>query len=439
MATPGDREDHAGAAESSASLSPGALSVERWLRDLALQAPTIETLADGLCRKLIEIGCPIDRCHITFSVLHPLFEAEGVTWTPEDGTQSEGYGHQTGGRSDAWLRSPIRHMVANRIPLLRQSLASADAGAALERFPFFADLRDAGFADYVAVSQEFESFTGYSRDRDPETSVSGMVASFASRAPQGFSDEQVAILAALGPMLGLTVKVTVQRQIAKALAETYLGAEAGRQVLDGSIHLGDGVLRASVVLFADLRGSTSLAARIDHRRFLELVNSFFAAIGAGIEEEGGEIVSFLGDGALAIFPLDRFGEQEARSAAMRAVHAAFAAVDALNGRPSPAGEAPEELAFGVSLHVGDLLYGNIGVANRMTWSVLGQVVNEAARLQELTKSEGAPVLASAAFVERAPEPIRGHWRSLGDRVLRGLAEPMRIYALREIGSETAPL
>ncbi len=408
-------------------------ALSRWLLDAALNGSTAGDLVEGLNQELLNHGVRVDRCHVTFSVLHPLFEAEGVTWTSETGPVSAGYDHLDGGRNEGWLRSPIRYVVAHRASKLRLQLTGPDAASAMEAFPVLETFASEGFSDYVAFSCPFQSFTGYSKDRDPVTSVSGMAVTWCTKADGGFTEAELAVLEGLVPMTALAIKTTVQDKIALAVAQTYLGAGAGRRVLDGSIHLGDGSLRPSVVLFADLRESSGLSERVDHRRFLAQMNRFFSALSEGVDAEGGEIVSFLGDGALAVFPLDDFGESEARAAAMRAVETTVRAIERSNAEPDSV-----PMRFGMGLHVGDVLHGNIGVRHRMTWSVLGQVVNEAARLQELTKAENAVLIASDAFVSKATEPNGGAWVELGARQLRGLTEPITIHAWRPGGVELAP-
>ncbi len=394
-----------------------------WLIDQALGRTTPQDVAGGFAERLNDAGLPIDRLHLAYSMLHPLFEGEGATWTREGGLEAESYHFREGGRDPGWYASPLRHMIATRTPTLAATLAEPDIRA---RFPVLQELYDASYRAYSAHIQAFDSFTGYAADRDEETKASGCVFTFASKSIEAFDDAALTLFERIKPYFAVAVKSAMQFRIAESLAQCYIGAEAGRRVLDGSAHIGDGVYTPAVVLFADLRGSTVLAETLPRDAYLAYLNAFFAEIGAAIAAEGGEILAFLGDGALAVFSLDAFGPAEARRRAVRAVSDAFARIEALNA----AAESDPPMRFSVGLHAGEVAYGNIGVPDRLSWSVIGPVVNETARLQELAKALGHPVLASAEFASGVEELEGGRrWRSLGAQRLRGVSREIEALAL----------
>jgi adenylate cyclase len=207
------------------------------------------------------------------------------------------------------------------------------------------------------------------------------------------------------------------------VAKTYLGRTTGKRVLAGQIKRGDGEAIDAAIYYADLRGSTAMADRMSRQDYIDMLNSFFDAIGKPVPEKGGEILSFIGDALLAIFPIGRAMTGEA--ACLKAAEAASAAqadMAALNHRRTARGEPP--LEFGLALHRGEVMYGNVGVPARLSFSVFGSVVNEVARLDSLTKELGEPLLASHAFVKSLPMP----WRPLGHHKLRGVGRRMRVFA-----------
>ena len=392
-------------------------AIEAWLVSQALETTEPRVLVERMVERLDAAGRPVDRIHVAYALLHPLFEAEGFTWSRDDGFSAEAYDHREAGRGDAWLASPLRYVIANAIDEFRRRL---DDPAGRGDFQVLDALGDAGFVDYVVHTRKFRGFTSYVADRDPESQASGLVFSFSTRRPGGFSDADLVAFRRLRDPFAAAMKTYIQDRVAHALATCYVGREAGQRVLDGSIHRGDGAVSPAVVLFLDMRDSTRLAETLPRERYIETLNRFFDAVSGPIDAAGGEIVAFLGDGALAIFPFERLGEAEARRAALAAVTEAFALVAAHDAAET--GEPP--LAFGAALHAGDVSYGNIGAPERLAWSVIGPVVNETARLQDLTKELGEPLLASGAFVGVDAEG----WRPLGERRLRGVGRPMAVFA-----------
>jgi adenylate cyclase len=216
------------------------------------------------------------------------------------------------------------------------------------------------------------------------------------------------------------------------LLETYLGKHAGDRVLKGQIKRGDGENIHAVIWFCDLRESTPLADSMSRDDFLGLLNKFFDCMGGAVLQHGGEVLRFIGDAALAIFPIgnpDISGEEKRRSTRQACEKALTAAIDAqsrmecLNKKRLERSRRP--LEFGLALHVGDVTYGNIGTAKRLEFTVIGAAANEAARLEGMCKTLNRPILLSAAFVRAFP----GDFVSLGKHELRGVSESKEIFTL----------
>ena len=219
---------------------------------------------------------------------------------------------------------------------------------------------------------------------------------------------------------------------AEDLLKTYLGERTGERVLAGRTKRGEGEKIHAVIWLCDLRDSTRLSQSIPVEEFFRSLNEFFDCTAGAVLQHGGEILSYIGDAVLAIFaiggterPLREacFREEGACAAALAAARDARIYVDALNRRREKSGEPL--LHFGLALHVGDVMYGNLGIAQRMQFTVIGAAANEAARLAGMCKDLGRWILISSAFPRCFPDDVV----SLGHHVMRGVKTPREIFTL----------
>lgn len=219
---------------------------------------------------------------------------------------------------------------------------------------------------------------------------------------------------------------------AEDLLKTYLGERTGARVLAGRTKRGEGEKIHAVIWLCDLRDSTRLSESMPVEDFFRSLNDFFDCTAGAVLDHGGEILSYIGDAVLAIFAIDGpekplreacIREEGACAAALAAARDARSRIDALNERRKTRGEPP--LEFGLALHVGDVMYGNLGVPQRMQFTVIGAAANEAARLAGMCKDLGRWVLVSSAF----PRCFPGEMVSLGHHVMRGVGTPEEIFTL----------
>lgn len=388
--------------------------VDDWLADQSLGTPDIRGIVEGVCERLAAVGIPLWRAHVTASTLHPLFQATGGTWKRGEDFQLEWYAFQTDGETNAqWLASPLRYLMERRLPFLRRRLTGDEA---LLDFPVLEEFRDQGATDWLAYLVAFDG-----------VGDAGMIGTWATDRPDGFSDAQIAALMHVQRPLSVAVKMAMRQQIADNVANTYLGPVAGRRVLAGQIRRGDGDTIPAVVWYSDLRGSTAMAEALGREQYTAILNCYFECMGGAVIDAGGEILDFIGDAILAIFPIEKRGVTRARAArrALKAAHDADKRLAHTNA--ARVEEGLPALSYGLALHVGDVMFGNIGTPERLTFSVIGSSVNEVARLQDLTKDLGRPVLASRAFADAAP----GAWADLGEHPLRGVARPLHVFAPAE--------
>jgi len=386
--------------------------ISEWLADRSLAGTSFGELLDGCAKRLHAIGVPVWRVHVSYQTLHPLFQGMGGTWRRDVGLSLAEYEHEeeTEDEPDRWISSPLKYMLDHQVFFMRRKLAGEEA---LVDFPILEELRDDGATEWIGFIVAFD-----------EQIKNGMIGSWATDRPEGFTDAQLQALMFIQKPLSVAIKMAVTEQIAENVAHTYLGRNAGRRVMEGQIRRGDGETIPSAILMSDLRGSTHMAENMDRETYIGTLNDYFAAVGDAVHENKGEVLDFIGDAILAIFPVDEEGETEAEASAqaMAATREAVERITALNVERKETGDPA--LEFGVGLHLGEVMFGNIGTPDRLTFSVIGSSVNEVARLESLTKELGEPIVASALFADH----VAGDWRRLGDYELRGVGEKMTIKA-----------
>lgn len=395
-----------------------AAAIIDWLIAQALGVTTPAALLEGVALRLRDEGVPIERAHMSYTTLHPLHRGAGATWTREVGIEEEGYGHEPAPGGGGWLQSPIRHAILSEAGRVRRRLAGPGE---MRDFPVLEELAARGYTDYFLVACAFDSFFAPIDATDAATAQSGMAVSFATARAGGFSHEEIETLDWLSKPMAMVVKTANQRLVAESIARCYIGREAGPRVLGGAIRRGDFATTEAVVWLSDLRDSTEMSMTLPRGAYIAAMNEFFEATAGAVEAEGGETLTFIGDGALAIFPVEALGAEGARRAALAAAARAaenVAALNAIAGR--------RRLGWGLALHAGALDYGNLGSRTRHSWSVVGPVVNETARLEGVTKRAGEPLVVSRAFLAALPEAAR--WRPLGAFDLAGVPAPFEAFA-----------
>jgi len=394
-----------------------------WLMAQTLRDADLEAIVRGSCERLHGAGVPLARVQFSFSVLHPLYRGVGYTWRRSRGLQIDAFRHQTGDTPpDRFIKSPYYHLLKHGLDHLRRRLdTGGEAG-----FPILEELRQEGMTDYLAFASSFVMGKGQ-----------GMVGSWATDQRGGFTDGEIEALLQIQDTLAVACKMAMRGGLAKSTLATYLGASAGERVLSGQIKRGDGETTRAAIVWGDLRNSTEMAEKLGRQAYIDNLNTFFDATAGAVADAGGEILSFIGDGFLAIFPCDRNqkGTGEACALALSAVLDAMDRMGETNRLRQEKGEPA--LGYGLSLHIGNVMFGNVGLAERLSFSVFGSAVNEAARLETLTKKHGTPVIASQEFADYCAT----EWEALGNEALRGVQAPMAVLrpVLTERPAPTRPI
>jgi adenylate cyclase len=369
-----------------------------------------DVLLGQVWRRLIEAGLPLWRVSVSAPTIDPLHRSVNLNWHADRGDEIvlDPHGPE---RETVWRRSPIFALVERDETAGRWRLEDgADA-----RFPLLAELRAQGATDYVLRTVGFA----------PGTALRGVAMSFATRRPGGFSEDEVAALDALLPVLGLAAAKLILAHTLDDVLDVYLGPMTSRRVLGGEIRRGQGRTVHAAILLADLRGFTALTDRADPLAVVGWLDEHLEALGDPVTERGGEILKFLGDGFLAVFPV---AEADARPCptcgqALDAAAAALAANDRLNARRRSAGLP--ELAADLALHYGAVVYGNVGTGRRLDFTMIGRAVNEASRIESFCEGLGRPLLISDTLAERCGRMLD----PVGTVELRGLTGPRRLWTL----------
>ncbi|WP_426123808.1 adenylate/guanylate cyclase domain-containing protein [Pararhizobium sp. PWRC1-1] len=381
-------------------------SIIEWLMTETRDERFIDNIFIDMCDRLNQVGIPVSRGTLHFRILHPQWLGARILWQrgmKEADIQTFGFGIED---SDRYRNSPVNELHSGA-KMVRQRLEPA-ASANAPPYPLYDELRTEGHTDYIAWPLE-------------HTLGKHHIITFGSDRPGGFSDEDVAALANLLPAFALVSEIRLKNRLARTLLETYVGPHASEQILAGATTRGSGVTVGAAILICDLRDFTGISDMWPRDDVIELLNGYFDAMAEPIERHGGEILKFMGDGLLAIFPLS---STHACGDLLAAIREAQTAMAALNEENVQKGHQP--LGYGIGVHVGDVMYGNIGSRSRLDFTVIGPTVNIASRLESLTKEIKRPVLLSQAFVEMAG--CQTKLENLGSHMLRGLSEPIGVFA-----------
>ncbi|WP_162917285.1 adenylate/guanylate cyclase domain-containing protein [Dongia deserti] len=387
-----------------------AKAFEHWLAEGGLRNRPLSDLFNGFTQHLIEGGVPIARAYFGMSTRHPLIQAFDMTWEPDGALYHTQFDHGWRRRS-AWTDSPLRHMIMEHLPRMRRLLQGPDA---VVDFPVLQELAERGFTDW------YGAVTGFEAESILETPGSlGMACSWSTERPEGFSVEDLALVNRLFPIFAVSIKASVLPIITRTLLGAYIGSDAAQRVWSGATNRGSIEHLEAAIFFSDLRGFTAFAEQASSELVMSTLNRYFDSVGAAITSEGGEILKFMGDGVLATFA------QPDANVCEQALRAARAAVHNISSLEQ-AGAGVGGLDLGIALHKGEVLYGNVGTTERLDFTMIGPAVNEAARMEKLTKSLGCAILASDSFQAGLAES-RGLLQPAGTHALSGLTAPRTLY------------
>lgn len=384
------------------------LDLPQWMLTEGRFEATLEGLFGKAIARIEGAGLPLLRCGLHIPVLHPQLLAVSVHWWRGRPIERVDRPRVADWESAGFNTSPMAVVRRTGLPV-RPDVAS-------DQFPILADLRAQGATDYYVQPLIFS-------DRN----VGGTVTWCTDR-PGGFSASEIEGLDTLAQALALVCELRTLRGLTSTLLDTYIGRTAGRRVLAGTIERGSGELLEAVVWYCDLRNFTARSEAGPQSAVISLLNDYFEAMAGAVQAQGGEVLKFIGDAMLAIFPIEG-DEGAACRAALTAARAAAERMAELDQRVRAAGGAP--VGYGVALHLGAVTYGNIGAPDRLDFTVIGPAVNQASRVEGLCRDLGRSFLMTTAVAAHVPDGVE----LLGSFALRGIDEPQQIWGLA--GERTA--
>jgi adenylate cyclase len=381
----------------------GVQAVIAWLVDGARTARQPQAVLAELCERLLGCGLPLHRVAVFVRTLHPNVMGRRFLWRPEQGVQVSERPYRFL-EDQSYLASPIA-LVMGGHGAIRRRVLDPDCP---NDFGILEELRAEGVTDYLIQPIAFSN-------------GENNAVSWTTLRPGGFREDDVRALEDIVRPFARVAEIHALRRVAATLLNTYVGHGAGERILQGRIRRGDIERIAAVILLSDLRDFTAQSDRLPGESVIGLLNAYFDCLVPAVEAHGGEVLKFVGDGLLGIFPVTGDRAAACRGALAAADDTRAALADA-NAERSARGEP--ELRFGLALHLGEVLYGNIGSAGRLDFTTIGPAVNLTARLENLARDLGRDLVASAAFARHCPEALH----SLGTFQLRGFQAPEEVFA-----------
>ncbi|MCP4184157.1 MAG: DUF427 domain-containing protein [Hyphomicrobiales bacterium] len=387
-----------------------------WLVRDAWKANSTVEHVEALAVALMSAGFPLSSLRLFVRTLNPQLFARFYSWRRDGDEVVENEATHAGVQSEQYLNSPLALIIKGEGGV-RRRLEGPDPNL---DFPVLEDLVKEGTTDYVAVPLNFS---------DGQINVLTLV----TDEPGGFTTEQLGNLYEILPNLGRLLEAHAQRISSLTLLKTYLGRNAGERVNSGLVKRGDGEEMHAVIWFSDLRQSTNMADTMSREEYLAALNLYFDCVVGAVIDHGGEVLKFIGDAVLAIFPIENPNElhPDACAMAISAIHTADKQLFEVNLDRSAEGQPL--LNIGTALHRGTITYGNVGTERRLDFTVIGPAVNETARIEDLCKTLGERVLMSSAFASGAPDGLI----SLGEHSLRGVKGSQEIFGLPSSGQQIA--
>ena len=373
-----------------------------WLLREAAFLPSPEAFTAALSNKMRDSGIALSRLSVMIWSLHPMIAGKNYIWNKDEekvttyAPSYEIYDHPS------FINSPLRH-VSNGLGGIRQRLADENPSAS---FPIVKDLRDRGATDYVAMPLPFSG---------GQTNVLTLT----SDHPDGFTTANLGLVFECAAAVGRFYEVFMQKENAQSLLETYVGKRSGARVLGGEIRRGDGDEIDAAIMFCDMRNSTQLEEALDRDAFIAVLNHFFETVSTIVDDAGGEVLKFIGDAVLAVFPAG----QDAAASCARALASARTIVDQLREGEQEATLPGCACAIGIAF--GRVTYGNVGSRERLDFTVIGQAANIAARLCDYGKTRDQSIVIT--------HDIRGDDTALidlGATRLHNVSKPLRVLAAK---------
>jgi adenylate cyclase len=360
-------------------------------------------------RRLSDCCAPVERVLITILTLNPEIVAASNLWMKSTDKVEYFEAERQVRETDRYIGSPLQSLFETG-KRVRQQLDDLPEDA----HQAYTELANDGFTDYLALPVMFAEGLG-----------AAMI--LCTQRRTGFSEHDIANFRVIRDYLTPVIEVHALRYLSKSLMNTYVGKRTGEKVLAGMIRRGDADIINAALWFSDLRNFTAMTENLPPQQVLELLNDYFEFVAAAVTARGGEILRFIGDAMLIVFPIEgNMCRQTACNAALDSAIDAQNTIASLNHRRRRHGLP--EIEFGVGLNIGEVVYGNVGAPDRLDFTVMGPAVNRTARLESLTRENDCDILFSEQFAQLIDTPSE----YLGLREMKGIEEPQAVYALCQV-------
>lgn len=377
--------------------------VIRWLMTDARKRADSSEFLDAFAHELRASGVDVARITTGVPILHPqIFSFSGL-WELGKGTTERLFRTEPGVAA-ILSNSPIGIAYEGGGPVRCDLTAPAREG----EFPILEDLRRDGYTDYIVHSVPFAD-------------GSHKALSLATRRPGGFEADELKLFEAMIPAVAFNLEVQALRRTARTLLDTYVGQQSGGRVLEGQIQRGTGETIRAVIWLCDLRGFTNLSEALSRDALIDLLNCYFGPMCDAVASQGGEILKFIGDAMRAIFPI---GDDVAKTCKAALIAAARAQGSRMEENERRGNTGLPRIEYGLALHLGDVMYGNIGSDTRLDFTVIGPAVNLTARIESMCRQLGRQLLLSADFVRAGGVAAQ----SVGTFSLKGVGADQEIFA-----------
>ena len=341
---------------------------------------------------------------VIFPTINPLYTATSAAWSSDTGKTREIQASHGVRESERYIGSPLQKLLETGRGV-RQSLVALPEDA----HNAYLELNKDGYTDYYAM---------------PVTFNSGLNSAFivVTKADRGFSDCDIKNFRQVRDFIAPVLEVFSLRHLSHSLMDTYVGKRTSKKVLSGMIKRGDADTIHAALWFSDLRDFTRLTETLPADKLLKILNDYFEFIAAAVTAQGGEILRFIGDAMLIVFPIDsKISAESACRAALESAIDAQQSIATINHMRRRHQEA--EIQFGVGLNIGEVIYGNVGAPDRLDFTVMGPAVNRTARMETLTKELGVNILMSRKFSELIDTPSK----FLGEHAMKGIDAPQAVF------------
>ncbi|HWY74497.1 MAG TPA: adenylate/guanylate cyclase domain-containing protein [Verrucomicrobiae bacterium] len=379
-----------------------------WLVAGARSAPESHQVLEELCQRLCACGIQLWRGEVFIRTLHPQVRGRHFQWTAGSGAKVTPVPFE-------WLeieefkQHPIARVCADGTPVrIKPGEGDSIDGLVLRQ------VFEAGATEFLAAPLLFSNGEIHA-------------AAWTTRQPGGFTVAESSALEAILPALARVGEVRALRRTAANLLDTYLGNQSGTRILAGQIRRGDVQSIHAAIWLSDLRGFTTLTDRLPPRKLIDLLNRYFDCQVSAIRKSNGEVLKFMGDGLLAMFPI-RENNADARPVCTLVLKAALEARrNVANCNCADLADTIGPIRFGLALHVGEVLYGNIGGGDRLDFTCIGPAVNLAARLEKLAAAQQRSIVTSEIFAQHCECGLN----QIGEFPIRGLDAQQTVFGLSD--------